>query len=334
MRFFVDATEISGKYAVQVTSLHPSMAPKPDVVLIVDDDPAVRTLAARWLSQVGIQVVELDRGEAALEWLAESSDKVAAVVLDVMMPGLDGFQVLAAMRKEPATQDIPVVLLTAHANTESDILQGIELGAYDHLEKPFRGPILIARVKALVEKRRTEYITRLKLESAESHALKDALTGLGNRRHFDASLAREISYTSRHKEPLSLAIVDLDFFKSINDLFGHPEGDRVLAHVAGQLHDGLRGSDEAFRLGGEEFCLILRATEAEAAAGVMHRLRETVKAEPMQFGDHDERTITFSGGIASAELSNNFNVVDLLDRADRALYRAKQGGRDRVEVEE
>lgn len=314
-------------------SLRPSLVPKPDVVLVVDDDPAVRTLAARWLNQGGQQVVELDGGEAALAWLETSANRVAAIVLDVMMPGLDGYQVLAAMREHEDMRDIPVVLLTAHANTDQDILQGIELGAFDHLEKPFRGPILSARVRALVEKRRADFEDRLRLKAAESHALKDALTGLGNRRHFDASLAREISYSARHKEPLSLAIVDLDFFKSINDLFGHPEGDRVLAHVAATLAAGLRGSDEAFRLGGEEFCLLFRGTDAQAAALVMGRLREQVKAEPMQLGEHDERTITFSGGISSAESANSFDVKDLLDRADRALYRAKQGGRDRIELE-
>jgi diguanylate cyclase (GGDEF)-like protein len=307
--------------------------PKPDVVLVVDDDPAVRTLAARWLTQGGQQVVELDGGEAALAWLSASPGRVAAMVLDVMMPGLDGYQVLMAMREHDDMRDIPVVLLTAHATTDDDILQGIELGAFDHLEKPFRGPILSARVRALVDKRREDFESRLRLKAAESHALKDALTGLGNRRHFDASLAREVSYSTRHKQPLSLAIVDLDFFKSINDLFGHPEGDRVLAHVASQLAAGLRGSDEAFRLGGEEFCLLLRGTDAEAAARVVARLREQVKAEPMLLGEQDERTITFSGGIASAESGNAFNAENLLDRADRALYRAKQSGRDRVELE-
>ena len=306
----------------------------PGAVLVVDDDDALRVLVGKWLSKAGLTVVEARTGEEALEKAREMANALDAIVCDVMMPGLDGFEVVKRLKADPATSPIPIVLLTAHATAESDIVRGVESGAIDHLAKPFSGPVLVAKVRALCERARVERALRRKLRHAEENATVDALTGLFNRRHFEGRLKAEASHALRHRRAFALVIFDLDHFKSINDTFGHEEGDRVLKHVAEAIRASLRGDDQAFRYGGEEFVLLLRACDASSAAVASERLRDELRARPIDLGEKlERRVITFSAGIAAADASNGFNVADLLARADAALYRAKRGGRDRSELE-
>ncbi len=303
-----------------------------NVVLVVDDDATIRRLAAHWLRQDGRTVVEIGSGSEALELIRSEPNRIAVIVLDVMMPDLDGFEVLQRLQASPDTAEIPVVLLTAHATAEEDVLRGIDGGAFDHVEKPFRGPVLAARVRALAKHRQTALGLRSELDAVESQAREDGLTRLGNRRHFDRSLAREMSHASRHREPLALVLLDLDYFKTINDLYGHSQGDRVLTQFSDELRSSLRRSDEAFRIGGEEFALLLRCTDSMHAEVAAERLREHLAETPIELGN-ESRTVTFSAGIATMQESNDFDAVGLFDRADRALYRAKAAGRDRVELE-
>jgi diguanylate cyclase (GGDEF)-like protein len=159
------------------------------------------------------------------------------------------------------------------------------------------------------------------------------LTHLGNRRHFEARLKEEAAYATRRKQPFSLVLLDLDHFKAINDTFGHEEGDRVLAHFAETLRSILRQEDAAFRYGGEEFVVLLRATGSAAALTAAERLRAALKGLPVELGDPSvEQVITFSAGVAAADDDNAFETATLVTRADAALYRAKRSGRDRVEL--
>ncbi len=325
---------MAGSSELPALSVPPnSMAPRTGVVVVVDDDEATRRLIRMWLEKSDLAIVDFPRGEEALAYVEESFEDVDAIVLDVMMPGLDGFEVLARLKSRDETSDIPVVLLTAHANEESDVVRGIETGAVDHLAKPFRGPVLVARVRALAEKQRHTRTVRRRLRTAEALATKDPLTELSNRREFERQLEREIAFTRRHATPMALLLIDLDHFKSINDLYGHPEGDRVLVFVARCLNHTLRRSDRAFRVGGEEFAVLLRGADVGAAKGAAVRLARALDAEPVFFPGGDSRVITYSGGVAVADAHNGFSTEGLFERADRALYRAKRGGRARTELE-
>jgi diguanylate cyclase (GGDEF)-like protein len=306
---------------------------RPGSVLVVDDDDALRTLVVKWLTKAGMACVEASSGEEALDAARAQAQGLDAIVCDVMMPGIDGFEVLARLKSDAATAAIPVLLLTAHANTDSDIVRGVEAGAVDHLAKPFSGPVLSAKVRALVARGRAERALERRLRFAEKHATIDALTGLFNRRHFEARYREESAHVRRHSRPLALLMIDLDHFKSVNDTFGHEEGDRVLAHVAGAIPAVLRADDSAYRYGGEEFVILLRDCDAAAASIVGERLRARLKESPICLGaDREPRVVTFSGGVAAAQADNAFKTDDLVARADQALYRAKRAGRDRLEL--
>ena len=305
---------------------------KPGSVLVVDDDDALRTLVVTWLTKAGLACVEARSGEEALESAKAMAEGLDAIVCDVMMPGIDGFAVLERLKADTTTAAIPVVLLTAHANAETDIIRGVEAGAVEHLAKPFSGRVLTAKVRAMVTRGRAARALEKKLHFAEQHATIDALTNLFNRRHFEARFREESAHARRHSRPLALILIDLDHFKSINDTFGHEEGDRVLKHVGAAIPTVLRTEDSAYRYGGEEFVILLRDCDSESAKTVGARLRARLIASPIELGvERVLRTVTFSGGVAAAQADNGFKTEDLVARADQALYRAKRGGRDRLE---
>ncbi len=302
-------------------------------MLVVDDDEGTRRLTVRWLQKAGVTCLEAASGEQALDVAGANAAAIDAIICDVMMPGIDGFETVRQLKQREETAPIPVLLLTAHAIGEFDIVRSVEAGAVDHLVKLFSGPVLVAKVKATCERARAERQLRTQLVRAETSALVDPLTQLGNRRHFEARLREEAAYSVRHKEPLTLALIDVDHFKSINDTYGHPDGDRVLVYLAEQTNHVLRAGDTAFRFGGEEFVLLLRATKADDAVVAIDRLRAALAANPIELGKFGEpKTILFSAGLASADQSNDFSSEGLVDRADQALYRAKQSGRNRSVV--
>jgi diguanylate cyclase (GGDEF)-like protein len=307
---------------------------KPGAVLVVDDDDSLRALVVTWLTKSGLACVEARSGEEALESARSLADGLDVIVCDVMMPGIDGFTVLERLKADPATAAIPVILLTAHANTETEIVRGVETGAVEHLAKPFSGRVLAAKVVALIGRRRSERSLERKLRYAEQHATVDALTGLFNRRHLESRLHEESAHARRHSRPLALVMLDLDHFKSINDTFGHADGDRVLRHVGATIAGVLRAEDSAFRYGGEEFVILLRDCDAASAKVVGARLQARLAASPVMLGAEPakvERVVTFSGGVAAADATNRFATEDLVVRADKALYRAKGAGRNRIE---
>jgi diguanylate cyclase (GGDEF)-like protein len=313
-------------------SKNPGAMPLDGEVLVVDDDASTRTQVMRWLSAAGFVCAEATSGVKALEMLDVDASRYEAIVLDVMMPGVDGFEVLARMKRATATAKIPVLFLTASA-TEDDIVRGVEAGAVDYLLKPFSGPVLVAKLKAVRERSREEWLLRRKLERAERGASTDPLTGLLNRTTFDERLREMSAAATRHREALALLMLDIDHFKSVNDEFGHPAGDVALRFVADRIRRVLRLGDFAFRYGGEEFAVLLRKCDATGAVAVYDRLKEELTKVSADLGHGATRALSLSAGIATIELDNGFRNADLVARADAALYAAKRAGRDRSVVE-
>ena len=301
-------------------------------MLVVDDDGPTRALVVRWLTSAGFSCGQAASGEEAVGLVEADPTRYGAIVLDVMMPGMDGFEVLRRVQKVPAAVELPVLFLTASAS-ESDIVRGVEAGAADYLLKPFSGPVLVAKIKAVHERSRAAWTLRKKLESAEQSATTDGLTGLLNRRSFDARLVELVGLSARHREPLALLMLDIDHFKSVNDQFGHPAGDVALRFLADRIRHVLRTGDLAFRYGGEEFAVLLRKCDTIGGLGVFDRLRDELRKAPVELGAGAHRVLAVSAGLATIEASNEFRHDDLVARADAALYQAKRAGRDRVEVE-
>jgi two-component system cell cycle response regulator len=300
-------------------------------VLVVDDDDETRLLVIGALAMGQVRCTEASSGEEAIDRVTAHPDGIDVIVLDVVLPGIDGVEVLRRLKRSPTTSHIPVIMVTGTATGDRDVVNGVDLGASDYLAKPCSPSVLLAKVRSLRTRARAERALRQQLDFASLHALTDPLTGLNNRRDFADRLRESSAYAVRHEQPFAVVMLDLDGFKSANDDHGHADGDRVLVHFAEAIQAVLRADDVAFRYGGDEFVLLLRACDATRAVEVATRLRERLRANQFLFSDGTVASISFSAGTAAAEVSEGFSAEDLVTRADTALYRAKARGRDRVE---
>ena len=304
------------------------------IVLVVDDDPSALKLMVHWLTAAKFLCVAQSSGEVAVDTAVAAPDRVEAIVLDAAMPGMSGFDVVARLRANPATAAIPVLLITARDLDESDIVEGVSAGAVDYLTKPSSGWPLVVKVRVACERSRAERDLRSRLRFAEERATTDALTGLMNRRSFDIRLAEAAATMGRHREPFALIMMDIDHFKRINDEFGHLGGDKALLYFARTMRRTIRTGDQAFRYGGEEFALLLPKSRTNDAFLVSTRIQHALREHPVSLVEGHTAIVQFSAGVASADASNNFRADDLIARADAALYRAKNNGRNRVELAE
>jgi len=287
-------------------------------ILIVDDVPANLQILNVHLTDEDYEVVECQSGKAALELLAEDPDMVDLILLDVMMPIMSGLEVLAALKRNPLTEHIPVILVTANAD-DQNVAEGLDMGAFDYIIKPYSLVVLLARVRAaLREKERQDLL--------EKWATTDPLTELMNRRHFFELADRELEQTRRSARPLSFIMLDIDHFKQVNDNHGHLVGDNALIQLAALLKDQLRKVDFCGRYGGEEFVLCLPDTPMQGALEVAERIRQEVPTIRIDTPKGEPLNITISLGIA--ENNNDDSVEDILKRADKALYMAKEAGRN------
>lgn len=290
-------------------------------LLLVDDVKANLLLLAKALGQ-DYECRLATEGASALE--QAFSEPPDLILLDVMMPGLDGYEVCRRLKADPRTMNIPVIFLT-HLNEEEDEKTGLEAGAIDYITKPFRLPIIKARVRNHLElKRRGDLLEQL--------AGMDGLTGVPNRRRFDEALLAEWNRTRRHGASLALILLDIDFFKSYNDHYGHPQGDDCLRKVAAVLAATLqRASDTLARYGGEEFAAILPETTLESAVGTAELMRRRVMGLAIPHAYSEVATcVTVSLGVAVCIPDGRNAAADLVEVADSALYQAKHAGRNRV----
>lgn len=295
-------------------------------VLIADDHDVSRRLLRVTLEAEGYEVVTACDGAEA--WAAlEADDAPELVLLDWNMPGLGGPDVCRKVRARNDEAYTYMLLLSARGG--DDVADGLRSGADDYIMKPFSGRELVERVKVGV--RILDMQRRLRTAQHELHELatRDALTALPNRRTIFQRLASECSEARRSGIPMTVALVDLDHFKRINDTRGHRFGDFVLRETAVLMHNALRGGDDIGRFGGEEFLVVLPSCGSAAAVAVAERLRQAVAGGCID--PDDEIVPTVSVGVASTELGN-FDPRVLVHTADLALYRAKEAGRNRVEV--
>lgn len=289
------------------------------VVLVIDDSVDVHRLIAARLKSEGVQIVLASDGPQGLA-LARAQ-RPAVVLLDLDMPGMDGYAVLRGLKNDQCTVNVPVIVLSGMSDS-SDKVQAFELGATDYVTKPFDFAELRARVKAAL---RLDHLLRLLADRAEI----DGLTGLNNRASFNRRWAAEVNEHRRYGHPVSLAMLDIDHFKKVNDTFGHPAGDAVLQEFAGIIQANVRSTDVPCRFGGEEFAIIMPHTAAGDAATVCERIRASLQSHV--FRRHPEHRLTVSIGVTGSQGA----VVDLppegwIEQADQALYRAKNSGRNRV----
>jgi two-component system, cell cycle response regulator len=293
-------------------------------ILVAEDSLVVRTVVCDQLEDEGYEVVEAADGESALVMAA--AERPDAILLDIEMPGLDGHQVLARLKADGDLGGIPVVFLTGRTGTD-DMVAGLRAGAHDYLRKPFETAELLARVGGAVRIKRLQDELHVRNEQLDRLSRVDGLTGLYNRRHIDQQLQNEIATAERYGEPLSVLMLDIDHFKRVNDVEGHPAGDQVLREFAARLTAATRAGDVVGRWGGEEFIVIAPHTALEGALGLGERIRASIAGQPMDVGDHTiEVTVSIGCGVG-------LEGGGLVERADAALYRSKSGGRNRVSAD-
>jgi two-component system, cell cycle response regulator len=303
------------------------------VVLVADDEAVNLALIKRRLEWEHYEVHTAEDGGRAVEAARRLLPDL--VILDVMMPVIDGLQACHLLKEDPATLDIPVIFLSALGDTET-IVKGLSLGADDYISKPFSPQELVARVAVAVRLkrerdrlRRAAEESRRRAEAASEMSMTDALTGLLNRYGLQRALQRELAEARRYARPLSCLLLDLDHFKSVNDTYGHAAGDAALAQAARVLAEAVRGSDMVCRYGGEEFIVLAPETNLRGALALAEKIRRAVSSR--LFGA-DARSFPLTLSVGVAELRPTESGNDMIARADEALYQAKQRGRDRVEA--
>lgn len=297
-------------------------------VLLIEDDEVAARLMMNYLSNTDYTIEHYTDGATALQ--RTERGQVDVILLDILLPGMDGFEVCQHVKSLEHTQNTQIVMMTCLQDTESKV-RGIELGVDDFLVKPINPEVLNARIRSLVKKK--EYLDRLALEyeRALHSAITDPLTGLYNRGYLQQFLQLEIDRSLRQRHPLSLLMFDIDDFKQYNDTLGHLAGDQVLWELGQVIHATIRKIDIAARYGGEEFVIVLPYTEESGAAVVAERLRKAVEEHSFSYkGRYVERNITISIGLACFRQQVDKPVEYLINEADMALYQAKDAGKNQV----
>ena len=313
---------------------HGPLAAAPDrprrqhVLLVEDNDKDLRLLSGQ-IEDHGYDVSVAHDGEEALQRILAGG--VDLVLLDIFLPGMDGFEVCQRLKESAETRDIQVALITCLKDLEGKI-KGMKLGADDYLVKPVDGRELSVRVKALLAKK--SYLDQLHAhyEQALSSAISDGLTKLYNQTYFKKYLDLELKRSLRQNYPTSLLMLDLDDFKSVNDRFGHPAGDMVLQETARLIREAIREVDLAARYGGEEFAVVLPYSDAKGARVVARRILFALRKLDLENASGDPiGTITASIGIAACP-DDAQDARTLIQQADAMLYQAKQSGKNRIEM--
>jgi diguanylate cyclase (GGDEF)-like protein len=314
--------------------------PNTGVILIVDDNHTNLAVLSKVLKSAGLKVRVAIDGESAIAQVEYAPPEL--ILLDVKMPGIDGFETCQKLKANPVARDIPIIFMTALADTEHKI-KGLSLGAVDYITKPFQEEEVLARIRVHLK---LHFLTRKVIE--QSAALQqanqqlmllanlDGLTEVANRRRFDEYLEQQWQLLAQKQAPITLILCDLDYFKSYNDFYGHQAGDDCLKQVASALGLAARRSEDLVcRYGGEEFALILPNTDFQGAIKVAEiTIAEVKKLQIPHAQSLVSPYVTISLGISCQIPSQDFKPKSAIAAADAALYQAKQQGRDRFYLDQ
>jgi two-component system, cell cycle response regulator len=296
--------------------------------LVIDDSSSVRRIIQMILMRIGVTVLSASNGLEALQIIGNFSGTLDLILTDYMMPEMRGDEVCKLVRQDPELDQVPIFVVSAF-NDKDLILSFFKSGATDYLSKPFIEEELIARVE--IHLRARQYVKQVEElnKKLEYQASRDGLTGLFNRRYFQEALNREFDLAVRHRHEFSCLILDLDYFKKINDSCGHAFGDLVLEEFAALLRIKSRKMDICARYGGEEFVILLPHTNLDSAANLAEKIRASVESHIYKDAQHS-RQVNCSIGVASLKVHNPDSGDKLVGMADYALYQAKEHGRNQV----
>jgi len=295
-------------------------------ILIVDDRPASYERIAAVLTKEHDVEIEADPNQAVFHAADGNYD---LLIVSLGLENFDALRLCSQVRSLDRTRNLPILAITEPDNS-ARMVRGLEIGVNDFLIRPIDKNELLARARSQVRKRRYTERLRDNVQMSIEMAITDALTGLFNRRYMESHLGTLVEQAIARGKPLAALVVDIDYFKSINDSYGHDAGDDVLRDFALRIKRSIRGIDLACRYGGEEFVIVMPETDMTVAAMVAERLRRRIAAEPFAI-DQSKRSVpvTISIGIASLRGKED-TAAAVLKRADQALYRAKRDGRNRV----
>ena len=289
-------------------------------ILAVDDTSTNLDILEDLLEQY--DVINAISGEDALKIV--ETEKIDLILLDIMMPNMDGYEVCRRLKLDDKAKDIPIIFITAKTDEDS-IEKAYDIGGVDYVSKPFKPKELLAKVRR-----------ELKLQDLQNElkllASTDPMTKLYNRRYFTKMAEHTLDLVKREKKDLSVIMLDIDKFKNVNDTYGHQVGDDVIIELANKLMECQRQSDIVCRYGGEEFVILLPNTSIDGAKVVAEKIREEVESLSINLLTNEKLNFTISLGVSQVNLENESNIELALKRADDALYIAKENGRNKVEV--
>jgi len=288
-------------------------------ILVVDDEKINLNILISLLGDK-YEVYAALNAKKALETLDKK--EINLILLDIVMPSIDGFEACGILKKQAHTQDIPVIFITVESD-EKTIEEAYDIGGIDFITKPFKPKELLAKVKR--ELHLQEMQQELKLLAST-----DPMTKLYNRRYFTNASVHIFDLAKRNKTDLSMIMLDIDNFKSVNDTFGHKTGDDVIIHLANILHTQQRKSDIVCRFGGEEFLILLPNTTSENAKIVAEKIRGSVLQSSIYLNEKKSIQYTVSLGVAAVNPQSETNIEEAIKRADKALYKAKESGRNQT----
>ena len=306
-------------------------------ILVVEDSKVTVKVLTGYLAGMGVEnPLVAETGTQALRTFRREHPDI--VLLDARLPDIDGFEVASKIRKAEQGEEWTAIIFLTAMNSDEDLARGIAAGGDDYLVKPVSETVFQAKVRAMqrlvgMQRNLVEVTHKLDAANAELQRLSttDALTGIANRRALDDFLSREWRRCQRMEKPLSLVMLDIDYFKLFNDKYGHQAGDDCLKQVAAQIARAApRASDLAARYGGEEFMLVLGETDLDGALWMAERVRQMIGDLKVVHYATDSKFVAVSCGVVTVLPDDQHSIETLIESADAALYQAKRGGRDRV----